>query len=284
MSKSRHQRNEDFEKFLGSAEERFNALKDSDDRAKYFESIYSFHSVSGGRIGGMDKRIFEVFFGKRPYDSIHRDLKLKHLVEEGSTLMIQVNDIGKVYVSIFPAKTEFRSLQESSITLHKSIEPSQLLSDRFIKKIWNNFISYTEYSSLDGDPSFWDKLRVRYLWYVKNIVIDTKEQETRLSKMIVRFFELIVTIGFSGFLIFIISLIINTNQESKLIEKLEHINKSVIELSKTIDQIRLQQLTKEDLNVYLNHLDSLIQSSTDTILVKSLDEKPLNGLNKKKQK
>lgn len=266
MTSKRLERNKTFNQFLETAEDKFKSFKDENERAQYFEKIYSFYAVSGGRIGGLDKRIFEVFFGNRPFDSIHRNLEQKNLFEDGSTLMIQITDTGLVHVSIFPAKTEFRSLEEDSITLYKSIEPDRLLSDSFLRKIWKVFLEYTEYTSLDGQPTYWQKKRVQLLRYRKNLVISGKEQESRLGKLTMRLIVNTLTIGFSGFLIFVISFFFQKSNESKTIKRLEQLEYKII-------QIDSNRVKKEDFYNALYTLDSLNRTLVDTVYVSNLENK-----------
>lgn len=57
---------EDWKSFTKEAPKRFGDLASKDKRHEFFDSVYGFYTVQGASSG--DPRIFEVFYGARPYD------------------------------------------------------------------------------------------------------------------------------------------------------------------------------------------------------------------------
>jgi len=222
---SRQTRYDDFEKFADSAEATFNALLDADARAKSLSNFYSFYAVKGGAMGGLDKRVFEVFFGNRPIDHVETfeskegefpQRQSKLLTERGVCLRYERTDIGTVICTLFPAETKSLHQREDSILLEWIAHPRSLHSQCKLNEHWRAFISYMECTSVDGEPSVLDKLRVSYLRFTQILVIDGRAGRRRITSVAGSIFSYALTIGLSGFLLTLINMFGASRDAEKL--------------------------------------------------------------------
>ena len=213
---NRQSRYEDFEKFTNDAEARFNALRNADERAKSFSNFHSFYAVKGGAMGGIDKRVFEVFFGNRPIDNVKTfeshgeqfpQQQNKLLTERGITLRYERTDIGTIVCTLFPATTKDLCQREDSIVLDWITNPKALHSKGKLKSHWRAFISYMECTSIDGEPSILDKVRVGYLRFTRLLIIDGRVGKRKVVEAVVKIVGYALTIGLSGFLLALINMV-----------------------------------------------------------------------------
>lgn len=227
-----------FESFYDKCESTFNNLRDNDKRSivEDFENEYMLCVCPGSRAGGTEKRIVEVFWGKRPYEFETVGSSWKALVETGATLFFYRNDTGDISIYLYPAKTEFQQPIEKLIVLHRFINPKKLSKKGFIKSLWNDFIAYMACTSLDSKPTLLQRLRISYLRFFKRLVIDKKSRPTRFWNSIIYISKWIFTVGLSGMLIYFLTIIIQPNTTETEIQ-LKEINNNIKVLSKQLDRI-----------------------------------------------
>lgn len=233
MKESRIQKIKDFEKFYDNCNAIFTKLRDDDKRVDIFEKEYMLSICPGSRAGRNEKRIVEIFWGARPYEFITTDNSWKSLTEKGAALLFYRNDTGDVTIYLYPAKTEYMQPIENSITLYKWINPKKLNNKNFRKSLWNDFIAYMEYTSLDGKPTYLQKLRVNYLRFFKHLVIDKHWMPTKFSKFSLDILKWILTVGLSGAILLAISYL----TQPKITEtdiQLKKVNKQLEIISKQI--------------------------------------------------
>lgn len=270
MKNKRSKRFESFKKFQKNGKEVFENLKEDDSRISVLEELYSFYISPGSRGGGNNHRIFEVFFGKRPFDVIHRLFDSETVIEEGSTLMFQISDNGLVYISLFPAKTKYRGLSEESITLFSRLEPQKLNEQRFLKSLWMDFKAYTEYSSLEGEPSIRQRLRVWYLRNFKKLVKENKVRDSRFRKTMEKTLQYGISVGLSGFIVFIFGIHLSEISDEKFEESIQTLDKNFIETKQILKTIQENQISHDDLIELLELMkthqteDVFINDSTKT--------------------
>lgn len=234
MKEKRIKRIKHFESFYDKSKEIFETLRDNDSRADIFEKEYMLCVCPGSRAGGQEKRIVEVFWGARLYEFETKEKSWKSLTETGVTLFIYRNDTGHITVSLSPAKTEYMQPIEDSITIYKWLDPKKLNDDKFLKSLWNDFIAYMEYTSLDGTPSFGQKLRISYLKNIRNLVIDKKWQPTKVSVFSKDVLKFVLTVGLSGFVFFIVS-VLREPDENVIQKELETLNKNIEVIQKQLE-------------------------------------------------
>lgn len=258
MKEKRLQKIKDFEKFYDNSQSVFTNLRENDKRVEVFQNEHMLCICPGSRAGGSEKRIVEVFWGARPYEFETKGRNWKSLTETGATLFFYRNDTGDVTISLYPAKTEFRQPIEDYIALHEWVDPKKLNDQKFIESLWNDFIAYMENTSLDGKPTFYQRLRIWYLRHFKHLVIKQTWTPTKFSKFIERVLKIATTVCFSGaVLIYLINVMTKPNTtETEIL--LREVNKNIETVSSQLDNI-----SKSNADI------KTISTTTDTIAVKT---------------
>lgn len=239
----------DFNKFYTNCTSIFNNFNnENNNRIKRLQDLYMLTICPGSRAGGNENRIIEVFWGSRIYDSKTNGIRSKFLIEEGATLLFFRNDTGDITISLYPSKTEFRKPIEDSISLHEWIDPKKLNDEKFIRSLWNDFISYMEVTSIDGNPTPCQRLRVHYLRYFKHLVIDNKYINTKFSIDIKQIFKWVFTVGISGCIIYLFTLVLqpSSDETNKHLEKISHQLESIIYSNEKLKTI---SITFDSMNV-----------------------------------
>lgn len=237
MARTRQDRRNDFDEFYGTAVATFTRFRDNDPRAEKFERIYMLSICPGSRAGGTNNRVVEVFWGSRPFETITLGRTWTALTEFGATLLFERDDSGFVIISIYPANTDNRKPIESSISLKLWVDPIKLKDEDYLKRLWNDFMAYMEYTSLDGNPTTLQRLRISYLRNFKHLVIDNKWTPTKFSVSISRIRDLVVAACFSGA---VLIYFVNVTTKAKTTEtdtQLKEVNKNLETVSKQLDKI-----------------------------------------------
>jgi len=257
MKEKRQQRIKHFENFYDNCNTIFTDLrnKDKDERVVDFQNEYMLCICPGSRAGGNEKRIIEIFWGARPYEFETKGQNWKSLSETGATLFFYRNDTGHITVYIYPAKTEFRQPIENHIALYGWYDPKNLENEKFIKSLWNDFIAYMECTSLDGNPTLYQRFRISYLRYFKHLVVDKKWQPTKFSIFYKDLFKWVLTVGLSGVIIYVLTVITQPDTAQTEIE-LKNVNYNLESISKQLDSIVKIPAKLE--------LDPIIMDSTKT--------------------
>ncbi len=237
MAGTRQDRRNDFDEFYEAAVATFTRFGENDPRAEKFQREYMLHICPGSRAGGTDKRTIEVFWGGRNFEIETQGRNWKALTETGATLLFVRDDNGFVIVSLYPAYTENRKPFETAITLDIWLDPKRLKDEKFLKSLWNYFMAYMEYTSLDGNPTLWQRLKISYLRYFKHLIIDNKWTPTKFSASISRIRDLVVAACFSGA---VLIYFVNVTTKPKTTEtdtRLKEVNKNLETVSKQLDKI-----------------------------------------------
>lgn len=237
MARTRQDRRSDFDEFYKTAKATFLGFRDNDPKAEKFEKIYMLNVCPGSRAGGNNYRVVEVFWGSRPFESITLGDSWKALPEYGATLLFERDDSGFVVISVYPAGTDNKKPIESSISLKLWIDPIQLKDKAFLKKQWNDLMAYMECTSLDGNPTLWQRLRVSYLRNFKHLVIDNKWTPTKFSGFIQGVFKLMLAACFSGAVLIYFINVATKPKATETDTQLKEVNKNLETVSKQLDKI-----------------------------------------------
>lgn len=209
----RQQAYKEFDKFANSASRKFHALMANDNRAKFLKGKYSFYADKGGSSGAFDKRVVEVFFGIRAFDSVETFslspngkplLQNRQLTERGACLKYERVDDGSVICTLYPAQTKDYKPIEDCIYLKLFKTPEKLNKKQTIYSHWNLFISYMVCTSLDCHPTVCDRLRVACYRFIKRQIKDGKVMRAPVLNLTYRVLEFMLSVGLSGFLLAII--------------------------------------------------------------------------------
>lgn len=147
---------------------------------------------SGGRFGGNDKRLIEIFFSSKPYDVIANEdkgLALKsslegptQLSESGPCLVYQRADTGYVFCILQPAKTDESKTDEDMVILQTVRNPCTL--NRLAHSHWQDLLAYRECTSINGAPSIIQRIRCAYLRHFRKLGKDHKYQPAKVPRWI----------------------------------------------------------------------------------------------------
>jgi hypothetical protein len=177
----------EFQAFFNGAESLFSAFLKKD----YGNSPpIKITIVPGGRKGGKDKRLIEIFFGLAPYDTIaYEDRGLaqnvsfegpRSLREAGASLVYRRDDKGHVYCILYPATTDESKVDEDMVILGIVRRPCRL--NALAHSHWRDLLAYNEYTSINGFPSCRQTLRCLYLLRFCEYVENQKYQPAKVPK------------------------------------------------------------------------------------------------------
>lgn len=215
----RKERRWDFEFFHRHARATFGRIAADDPRNVFFDTVYRQCITPGGAMGGIDRKLVEIFYGSRPIDAVtevvDRDgqasfLRERTVAEHGARLTYQRMDNGAVLVGLHPAGSEGFQRREQMIQLEWIRGSHALTGPGTLERHWRAFVSYMECTSLEGEPTPGDRLRVWWLLFVRPTIVDGKHTTAlcwRVTAMVVKF---ALTIGLSGFLLAIITGLVTT--------------------------------------------------------------------------
>jgi hypothetical protein len=160
----------------------------------------------GGRCGGKDKRLIEIFFSLIPYDKIdHEDSRLtenanqlgaRTLSESGPCLVYQRADIGDIYCILRPATTGEGKVNEDMIILQTVTKPRILKA--LAQSHWQDLLACRECTSINGAPSLLQKLRYFYLRHFRKFSKNREYQPAKVPKWINKFVVLILSFILGG--------------------------------------------------------------------------------------
>ncbi|AJY66721.1 hypothetical protein KS03_143 [Burkholderia glumae LMG 2196 = ATCC 33617] len=206
MPNSRHKRYSAFQEFLNSAPTTFEALCDLNPTAKRLNDIYSLCVTPGGRLGGNNRRQFEVFFGARPYDEhegFDRSFRptMKLLAEQGATLEFVRDDLGRVHVTLYPATSEGMKPLEDALELGVVDDAAEFAKDTILARYFRVLIAYMQCTCLDGLPTMWDRWTVAKLRFLHRRSVDGRMHDSRISIAAREIVKWGFTVGFSGVLL-----------------------------------------------------------------------------------
>lgn len=209
----RLERYENFKKFLQVADDDFKKLRDGDKRAALYEKYNNLAICPGGRWGGTESDILEVFWGKKIYANQYNERAvgkhgLKFNFETGVTMMFVRLPDGYVSIFLYPAvrdrEKDFNILSEGSYRLCQGVNPAKLLSKRFQKELWVIFMAYTEKTHLDGNPSFMQRLIYGGIRIFAARVCDDHIEIARIWKWVGSVIKWVLTVGLSGLLLLVV--------------------------------------------------------------------------------
>ncbi|WP_313491950.1 MULTISPECIES: hypothetical protein [Sphingobacterium] len=249
MQQKRLNRLKYFEDFQNAEDNFFEQKKANLGKYQKFHDYNTLCVCPKGRNGGLSKRLYEVFYGARIYDSemqVRSNLSTENkiLSERGCTLAISLNDHGYVAVILHPAKTDYTEQIESCIFIENYLHPKKLSNPRYLETLWRFFNSYMEKTSIDGNPTLMDKWRVWYLRNFKNKVVNKKFLPIPFYSGLLSLGKYILTVGLSGFIIYVFTILPWRNSED---------DKNKIDL----DKLRIENAALKAEKQYLNTIDSL---------------------------
>lgn len=208
MPNVRATRYSDFDKFKDDAEQIFKALSADDEGARHLDEFFTLNICPGGRSGGLNKRVVEIFYGNRPYDSAIEIGANAGLIERlqcahGATLAYYRSNEGHVLCNLYPAGTDNQRALEDGILLDSLREPINLRTS--VRSHWRSLVAYMEVTCLDGKPTRSQRIRVWYLRNFRRCIIDSKARERKVASLAKEVLKWVLTVGLSGSALMVIS-------------------------------------------------------------------------------
>lgn len=248
------------------------ALEDEDHT--FYEREYSFCIVPGGWKGGTDQRVLEVFYGARPYEAYRNQpvvpkkevsggnaTQTGFFTEAGARLVYGRTAKGTVNCTLMPAQTDVSRLTEKAFMLTRGVEPRELLQGALPRKHWRSFMSYMKVTSLDGDPSFVDRMRIAYMFFAKRRYLDGKVSPPMWMAGCQVIGKWIFTVALSGALLTLITMYFSNNTVT-LDPGSASLLRSLVEADKNLN------LSVELANTTTARLSALLQSASNAIRYK----------------
>ncbi len=196
--------------FLSDVKSCFAEIAAADPRHADFNQIYRLCLVPGGTMGGVDDRLFDVFYGSRPFDSVTEIVpgeatpfgrrQCRTLREWGARLEYLRMDNGMVLCCLHPARSENIEPLEQRLILGW-IDPAALTGRGTLERHWRAFMSYMECTCLEGEPTLGDRLRVGWLRFTRSRVLGGKHERPRWITMGGWTLWFASTVGLSGFVL-----------------------------------------------------------------------------------
>jgi len=268
MTKDRLDRINDFEEFYKTAYSTFNEFLNKDKRVKDFKEIYRLNIYPNSETDEDNKRTVEISWGIRKYERIIDGNKKKALVEHGATLYYERLDSGHVVILLYPAHTENRMPIEKSITLKRRLDPKRLKDKRFIKDNWNDLVAYMESTSLDGNPSLLQRIRIFCLRTFKHLIIDNIARPTRFSNYLKETGKFVFSVGLSGFLIYFITYPSHNENDKIIRQQIDITNKLMNCFSIKLDSVSDSQSLFKTLPILADSIDYRTKQ-----ILKKMDDK-----------
>lgn len=229
--KERYRREDDFKKFSEDGQEDFLKISKKDVRSDFFKTRYNLCICPGGRDGGINDSIFEMFWGARLLSQKKTINYVQFQSEKGATLLIEKNSKGIAEIYLRPFSVDNDSV--SWIIYNSNVDPKKLLSHKYRKKLWQMFMAVSEKTCVDGDPSLWKTIKFSYLSFSKpKITPDGKlirSQARNVFRTICKVFIWIIGVAFSGFAISILPHMLSNYEDKKQTkDKIEQTTKDSI--------------------------------------------------------
>lgn len=189
-SPTRSERRHDFELFLSVAAGWFRNPPE-DPRHQRMVERNGFHVAPALREAkeGADPRAFEAYYGDRDVvapramSNMRLRSEWRDEREAGAALLYRQGEDGAVTVVMHPARADGWRADEDAIVLGRLSDTAPLTGEGIVGKHWRAFRAYAEVTSIDGEPSFTDQLRVAWLRFCKATLKDGAVRPAKISQV-----------------------------------------------------------------------------------------------------
>ena len=263
-TRKRYERYNAFEKFHEIVKENFISFRDADKRGRFYEAFNMLCVCPGSRAGMNRRDTVEVFWGSKVYDSVYKESRSNHFkleTETGATLLFLRKDDGYVTVYLLPAHTEKVEGLGEIIIRNKSLHPARLKLKRVLRRMWRDFMAFTEVTHLDGHPTLYQKSRIYWLRFTRQTLRDDKLYIRRYLTVLYQILKWVFTVGLSGAILAGVQMYRDSvNSDSGVIE---NVNKTIADMDSTQrnNSLILQQISTdvEETSEFMKNIDETIK-------------------------
>lgn len=262
---TRQEKYKGFQEFIKQSENDYKSIIAGLKKYPDLNNLYGFYVAPGGRNGGINDRLVDVFYGHRPigikrYIDSNFQIQDKTEIENGCQISFHHLINGKTFVTLYPCNSDTYKFAEGFIVLDYLSNPRKLLKKRIQKKYCKFLNAYMAVTCSESLATLFDRLTVFYLRNFKQLFINNAVQRSKFFKIIKKALTIIFTVGFSGFCLAFIPFFSNSKQFNELTNEVKEINQ------------QLQQI-----EIIQDELNSKIDFSDKTLKV--FDEELLEDLN-----
>ncbi|MFS1876281.1 hypothetical protein FCV66_19620 [Enterovibrio norvegicus] len=262
---TRRERAQAFKEFSGNSESIFDSYWNIIPASDSLRSENRLNVCPKGANGGLDDTLIEVFFGFK-YHSWQKEMGDNFSVSNkanmiyGARLEYQLTDKSHVLCILRPSKTDKLQPYEDGVLLEIVKDPSTLASRS--KKHWDFLVSYMRATDVDGSPSVTDHLRTYWLRNTKRCFSDGKVATRKVVDRINTLMGWAFSVGLSGSLIFLITVVLNDSTQNEVVLKLDNVSASLSSIAS--DQKLLTQEIKALSTTLTSNQGRLIEKQEDT--------------------
>ena len=233
---SREKRIEAFRVFRDNAKTTFNSFKEKSSSFQKFDDAYILCICPKGRKGGIDEKLCEVFYGSGIYDQEHTldnnfNMSIRNLFEIGATLAFSLLDDGYVLVTLHLPYTERMQPLVKEVVIDFHLDPIKL-TPRRLKAYWNKFNLAMVVYSLVGEPKWYHRAHWTCWLFFQQTIKDNYLQERGCYKLAKTLANYVLSVGLSGFLIYLFTIAPQNKDQSRV----EHLLERLIEQAEVRNQ------------------------------------------------
>jgi hypothetical protein len=219
-----------FKQFFARSAALFNEFNEKCKSHSELRESYGFYIKPG-----QDDDEVNIFFGDRAYRATQAGAWKDKAY--GPYLQYFQIDNGNVFVNLYPARTDNHRTTEEFITIDYIKKTKILLNKKYIAKHYKYLVSCLAVTSIENEPSIADNISFLYLRVTKKYVNRKIMHEPRINKYLKIAITLILTVGFSGFLVSFIPVFTNYNRNKKIETKIETIIENMNQITNTLNEI-----------------------------------------------
>lgn len=250
-----------FQEFKNNSKQLFQQISSKYKKDDEIKKIYGFSIAPGGRMGHLNDRQIDVFYGYRiinvqKYMGANLQVETKSETEDGCQITFQHLNDGRTMIYLFPCHSETFKPAEEFIILKLEKNPSNLLKINNLKKFYKYMKSYMAVTCSENVATILDKIVVVYLKTFKEVCINGQVQITKICKLLKKLGTIIFTVGFSGFCLAFIPFFSNSKQFNELTN----------EVKKITQQLQQIEIIQNELNSRIDFSDKTLKVSDKELL------------------
>ena len=250
-----------FQEFNNNSKQLFQEISQKYKKDDEIKKIYGFSTAPGGRMGGLNDRQIDVFYGYRiinvqKYMGYNLQVETKSETEAGCQITFQHLNDGRTMIYLFPCHSETFKPAEEFIILKLEKNPRNLLKINNLKKFYKYMKSYMAVTCSENVATVLDRIVVVYLKTCKEVCINGQVQITKICKWLKKIAAIIFTVGFSGFCLAFIPFFSNSKQLNELTKEVKEINQ----------QLQQIEIIQDELNSKIDLSDMTLKVSDEELM------------------